>query len=32
LTNGGSRGQRQKIDRFTLAPLFDAILIEGEVR
>jgi putative hydrolase of the HAD superfamily len=31
LTNGGSRGQRQKIDRFRLAPLFDAILIEGEV-
>ena len=31
LTNGGSRGQRQKIDRFKLAPLFEAILIEGEV-
>ena len=31
LTNGGSRGQRDKINRFTLAPLFDAILIEGEV-
>ena len=31
LTNGGSRGQRRKIDRFGLAPLFDAILIEGEV-
>jgi putative hydrolase of the HAD superfamily len=31
LTNGGSRGQRNKIDRFDLAPLFDAILIEGEV-
>jgi len=31
LTNGGSKGQRQKIDRFNLAPLFDAILIEGEV-
>jgi putative hydrolase of the HAD superfamily len=31
LTNGGSQGQRQKIDRFQLAPLFDAILIEGEV-
>jgi putative hydrolase of the HAD superfamily len=31
LTNGGSRGQRGKIDRFDLAPLFDAILIEGEV-
>jgi putative hydrolase of the HAD superfamily len=31
LTNGGSRGQRDKIDRFDLAPLFDTILIEGEV-
>ena len=31
LTNGGSRGQRDKIDRFNLAPLLDAILIEGEV-
>jgi putative hydrolase of the HAD superfamily len=31
LTNGGSTGQRLKIDRFDLAPLFDAILIEGEV-
>ena len=31
LTNGGSKGQRLKIDRFDLAPLFDAILIEGEV-
>jgi putative hydrolase of the HAD superfamily len=31
LTNGGSRLQRIKIDRFDLAPLFDAILIEGEV-
>ena len=31
LTNGGSAGQRVKIDRFDLAPLFDAILIEGEV-
>jgi putative hydrolase of the HAD superfamily len=31
LTNGGSRGQRHKIDRFNLSPLFDAILIEGEV-
>ena len=31
LTNGGSQGQRVKIDRFDLAPLFDAILIEGEV-
>jgi putative hydrolase of the HAD superfamily len=31
LTNGGSAGQRLKIDRFDLARLFDAILIEGEV-
>jgi putative hydrolase of the HAD superfamily len=31
LTNGGSKGQRLKIDRFVLAPMFDAILIEGEV-
>lgn len=31
LTNGGSEGQRRKIDRFDLARLFDAILIEGEV-
>jgi putative hydrolase of the HAD superfamily len=31
LTNGGSEGQRIKIERFDLAPLFDAILIEGEV-
>jgi putative hydrolase of the HAD superfamily len=31
LTNGGSKGQRFKIDRFDLARLFDAILIEGEV-
>jgi putative hydrolase of the HAD superfamily len=31
LTNGGSKGQRLKIDRFDLAGLFDAILIEGEV-
>jgi putative hydrolase of the HAD superfamily len=31
LTNGGSRGQRDKIERFNLAPLFDVILIEGEV-
>lgn len=31
LTNGGSRLQRNKIDRFDLAPLFDTILIEGEV-
>jgi putative hydrolase of the HAD superfamily len=31
LTNGGSAGQRTKINRFALADLFDAILIEGEV-
>ena len=31
LTNGASTLQRLKIDRFNLAPLFDAILIEGEV-
>jgi len=31
LTNGGSKGQRRKIDRFGLARLFDVILIEGEV-
>jgi putative hydrolase of the HAD superfamily len=31
LTNGGGPAQRQKVDRFKLAPLFDAILIEGEV-
>lgn len=31
LTNGGSEGQRRKIERFDLARLFDAILIEGEV-
>ena len=31
LTNGGSRGQRDKINRFGLAPLFDSILVEGEV-
>lgn len=31
LTNGGSQGQRGKIERFDLAPLFDVILIEGEV-
>jgi putative hydrolase of the HAD superfamily len=31
LTNGGSRAQRNKIERFELAPLFDVILIEGEV-
>jgi putative hydrolase of the HAD superfamily len=31
LTNGASTLQRHKIERFDLAPLFDAILIEGEV-
>ena len=31
LTNGASKLQRRKIDRFDLAPFFDAILIEGEV-
>jgi len=31
LTNGGSAGQRRKIDRFGLASLFDVILVEGEV-
>jgi len=32
LTNGGSKGQRLKIDRFDLAPLFDAILIANAWR
>ena len=31
LTNGSAQMQRRKIDRFGLAALFDAILIEGEV-
>src|SRR5262245_9238037 len=31
LTNGASQLQRLKIERFDLAPLFDSILIEGEV-
>ncbi|QHT60868.1 HAD family hydrolase [Paenibacillus lycopersici] len=30
ITNGSASGQRSKIDRFGLAPLFDLILIEGE--
>ena len=30
VTNGGADGQRAKIDRFGLEPLFDYILIEGE--
>jgi putative hydrolase of the HAD superfamily len=31
LTNGAATAQREKINRFGLARLFDAILIEGEV-
>ena len=31
LTNGATDAQRDKIDRFRLAPLFDLILIEGEL-
>jgi putative hydrolase of the HAD superfamily len=31
LTNGGADAQRDKIERFRLAPLFDLILIEGEL-
>ena len=31
LTNGDGRVQRSKIDRFSLGPLFDEILIEGEL-
>ena len=30
VTNGGADGQRAKIERFSLEPLFDYILIEGE--
>jgi putative hydrolase of the HAD superfamily len=30
VTNGASDAQREKIDRFELAPLFDAVLVEGE--
>jgi putative hydrolase of the HAD superfamily len=30
VTNGGSATQRAKIERFSLAPLFDHIQIEGE--
>lgn len=30
ITNGNAQGQRRKIDRFELAPLFDCIVIEGE--
>jgi putative hydrolase of the HAD superfamily len=31
LTNGAADAQREKIQRFRLAPLFDLILIEGEL-
>jgi putative hydrolase of the HAD superfamily len=31
VTNGNAEAQRSKVDRFELAPLFDAILIEGEL-
>jgi putative hydrolase of the HAD superfamily len=31
VTNGAAEMQRQKIERFGLEPLFDAILVEGEV-
>ena len=31
LTNGAGRAQRQKISRFQLEPLFDLILVEGEL-
>jgi putative hydrolase of the HAD superfamily len=31
LTNGAGAAQRQKIERFGLTDLFDAILVEGEV-
>jgi HAD superfamily hydrolase (TIGR01509 family) len=31
VTNGNAAAQRSKVDRFDLAPLFDAILIEGEL-
>ena len=30
MTNGGAAGQRAKIERYDLEPLFDYILIEGE--
>jgi len=30
LTNGAEEAQRRKIERFDLAPLFDAVLVEGE--
>ncbi len=31
LTNGGALFQREKIERFALVPLFDAIFVEGEL-
>jgi putative hydrolase of the HAD superfamily len=31
LTNGGAIFQREKIERFALAPLFDVVLVEGEL-
>jgi streptomycin 6-kinase len=31
LTNGDGGGQRRKIERFALAPLFEVILVEGEI-
>jgi putative hydrolase of the HAD superfamily len=31
LTNGGAAFQREKIERFALAPLFDVVLVEGEL-
>ncbi len=31
ITNGSAEGQREKINRFALAPLFDEILIDTEV-
>ena len=31
LTNGGALFQREKIERFALAPLFDVVLVEGEL-
>jgi putative hydrolase of the HAD superfamily len=30
VTNGDARQQRQKIERWALAPFFDVIVIEGE--
>ena len=30
VTNGGAEGQRAKIERFSIAPLFNHIQIEGE--